>query len=346
MANEMTIFAKLSAKLYLNVKVRSFAAEHPQAAFLWVLAITYSVDRKSDGFVEEFAMRSFLGGQEEDIQALVDAGFLEPADGGWNIHDYLDSQVSAEEQDSIRSKRSAAGRKGGLKSRAASAKPSSDDVAHETTDEHEHSGDEAKRKQVLKQTRSKTEANAQANEKQTRSKTEAEIEIEIDNPPIVPPRGTGGETEQAPDSGSDADGFDAAWRTYPKHTGSQAKTRRAWVDALAEADAARLMEAVEAYAAHVEADPDDARWTPTMANWLERGQWRDWLPKPKPVRTPDQAWYAEHFDRRLLDAGIDYLEVMRLHPKVNARIRDGDTWRRAADLIGEQALEAHKAGRG
>ena len=60
MAQDMTTFAKFSAKLYLNVKVRSFAAEHTQAAFLWVLAITYAVDRKSDGYVEDFAMRTFL----------------------------------------------------------------------------------------------------------------------------------------------------------------------------------------------------------------------------------------------------------------------------------------------
>lgn len=35
MAQDMTTFAKLSAKLYLNVKVRSFAAEHAQAQELW-----------------------------------------------------------------------------------------------------------------------------------------------------------------------------------------------------------------------------------------------------------------------------------------------------------------------
>ena len=109
MAQDMTTFAKLSAKLYLNVKVRSFAAEHAQAAFLWVLAITYAVDRKSDGYVEDFAMRTFLGGTDDDITALQEAGFIDPVDGGWLIHDFLKSQISSGEQEDLRAKRAAAG---------------------------------------------------------------------------------------------------------------------------------------------------------------------------------------------------------------------------------------------
>lgn len=178
MAQDMTTFAKLSAKLYLNVKVRSFAAEHAQAAFLWVLAITYAVDRKSDGYVEDFAMRTFLGGSDDDITALQEAGFIEPAEGGWMIHDFLKSQVSSGEQEDLRAKRAAAGRKGGRKSgesRATQANTKQNEAETTTTEDEP------------KQERSKIEASVQANTKQN----EAETDIETDIPPYSPPHGDG-----------------------------------------------------------------------------------------------------------------------------------------------------------
>ena len=324
MAQDMTTFAKLSAKLYLNVKVRSFAAEHAQAAFLWVLAITYAVDRKSDGYVEDFAMRTFLGGTDDDITALQEAGFIDPVDGGWLIHDFLKSQISSGEQEDLRAKRAAAGRKGGRKSgesRATQANAKQNE-AETLTNEYE-----------VKQERSKTEASAQANAKQN----EAETDIETDIPPYSPPTGTG--SDDSPNHEAPAgDGFDAAWDAYPKHTGSKTKTRRIWQRTLADTDPGRLRASVDAYAAHTAANRDDARWTPTMANWLERGQWRDWQPKPKDVPLPSDYWFANNFDARLLDAGIDYLTVMRLHPDVNQRIRDGDDWQTAANTVIGQTL--------
>ena len=325
MAQDMTTFAKLSAKLYLNVKVRSFAAEHAQAAFLWVLAITYAVDRKSDGYVEDFAMRTFLGGTDDDITALQEAGFIDPVDGGWMIHDFLKSQISSGEQEDLRAKRAAAGRKGGRKSgesRATQANTKQNEAETLTTEDE------------VKQERSKIEASAQANTKQN----EAETDIETDIPPYSPPTGTGSDDSPNHDDPDD-DGFDAAWDAYPKHTGSKTKTRRVWQRTLADTDAGRLRASVDAYAAHTAANRDDARWTPTMANWLERGQWRDWQPKPKDVALPSDYWFANNFDARLLDAGIDYLTVMRLHPDVNQRIRDGDDWQTAADTVIGQTLD-------
>ena len=324
MAQDMTTFAKLSAKLYLNVKVRSFAAEHAQAAFLWVLAITYAVDRKSDGYVEDFAMRTFLGGTDDDITALQEAGFIDPVDGGWLIHDFLKSQISSGEQEDLRAKRAAAGRKGGRKSgesRATQANTKQNEAETPTNEDE------------VKQERSKIEASAQANTKQN----EAETDIETDIPPYSPPTGTGSDDSPNHEAPAD-DGFDAAWDAYPKHTGSKTKTRRVWQRTLADTDAERLRASVDAYAAHTAANRDDARWTPTMANWLERGQWRDWQPKPKDVPLPSDYWFANNFDARLLDAGIDYLTVMRLHPDVNQRIRDGDDWQTAADTVIGQTL--------
>ena len=178
-------------------------------------------------------------------------------------------------------------------------------------------------------------AEPQPNPSPTLAKEEVKEDTGI--PPYSPPTGTGSDDSPNHDDPDD-DGFDAAWDAYPKHTGSKTKTRRIWQRTLADTDAERLRSSVDAYAAHTAANRDDARWTPTMANWLERGQWRDWQPKPKDVALPSDYWFANHFDARLLDAGIDYLTVMRLHPDVNQRIRDGDDWHTAADTVIGQTL--------
>lgn len=316
--SDMTIFAKISAKLYLNVKVRTFAAAHPSAAFLWVLAITYSVDRRSDGFVEEFAMRTFLSGTDDDITALCDAGFLDACDGGWRIHDYLDCQTSCAQQDAIRQKRAAAGRKGGMKTASSKREASVQANAEASA--------QANAKQVLEQTGSKHQA-------------EIEIETEIEIPPYSPPTGDVDEMD------SKTDDFETAWDAYPKHTG-KTKAKSAWCKTVTEVDPSKLVDAINAYAASRRApDASDERWTPTMANWLEHGEWRDWIGKGKSgtVRLPDDAWLARYFDQPLFDAGVEYLTVMRLHPKVNDLVRQGRTWVQAADEVsmGVMTMGAH-----
>ena len=115
--SDMAYFAKFSAKLYLNQKVQEFADEHPRAAFLWVNAITYCVDLHTDGVVTEFAARRFLNAREEDLQALMDAGFLEiTGENEYLIHDYAQAQVTSDKREELRVKRAEAGRKGGMRS--------------------------------------------------------------------------------------------------------------------------------------------------------------------------------------------------------------------------------------
>lgn len=130
MSQDMATWAKISAKLYLNDKVQMLADESPRAAFLWINAITYCVDRRTDGEFTTFAARRHLNADIDDLNLLSERGFIEPAivDGksGWRIHDFLDAQRSNEEIEDIKSKRSAAGRKGMAKRWGSKADNTSD----------------------------------------------------------------------------------------------------------------------------------------------------------------------------------------------------------------------------
>lgn len=119
MSQDMATWAKISAKLYLNDKVQMLADESPRAAFLWVNAITYCVDRRTDGRFTEYAAARHLNAHHDDLNLLHERGFIEPetVDGvaGWRIHDFLDAQRSNEEIEDISAKRRESGRRGAEK---------------------------------------------------------------------------------------------------------------------------------------------------------------------------------------------------------------------------------------
>lgn len=115
--SDMAYFAKFSSKLYLNQKVQEFAEGYPRAAFLWVSAITFCVDQNTDGVFSKFIAQRVLNASEEDLQALVDTGFLEiTSEGDYLVHDYDQAQVTSGKRNELRAKRAEAGRKGGMMS--------------------------------------------------------------------------------------------------------------------------------------------------------------------------------------------------------------------------------------
>lgn len=170
MAQDMETWAKISAKLYLNDKIQMLADENPRAAWLWLNAITYCVDRRTDGEFTMFAATRHLNARDEDLNALADSGLIEPTiiDGraGWRIHDFLKSQRSSEEIDELSAKRSAAGRKGNEKRWGRKQQDSNDSS----------------------QNNRKPVANAMANASQTNRKaiadtdTDTDTDTEINNP--------------------------------------------------------------------------------------------------------------------------------------------------------------------
>ncbi len=104
-------------------------AHHPKttraglSSWLWVCCIAYSQKFLSDGFIPEAAISSIAGGIDRPkihISKLVKSGLLDRAQGGYQVHDYLDFNESAEH---VREKRrlekeikARAGRLGGLRS--------------------------------------------------------------------------------------------------------------------------------------------------------------------------------------------------------------------------------------
>jgi hypothetical protein len=142
------------------------AAAGPLAMAMQVAALCYCNQELTDGFVPRAVARTLLNfesddgqtywmmrvctddGRDEELTAefiwdcLISAGMWEKVPGGFRIHDYEDYQPSKEDVLALRDVRAEAGRKGGLQ-RAA----------------HIKEANEAKAKQVAKQTPSKDVAN-------------------------------------------------------------------------------------------------------------------------------------------------------------------------------------------
>ncbi|NMN02836.1 hypothetical protein [Bifidobacterium panos] len=308
MANEMETFAKVSAKLYLNDKIQEFAMRHPSAAWLWLNAITYSVDCKKDGKVSAFAAKRHLAAEAEDLKALVDAGLFEPVEDGWLIHDFLKSQTSVKEQNELKARRSAAGRKGNEKRWG--KKPQ----------------DEADSSQNHRKNVAPAMANASQEQSQIIAETETETETEIT--PYSPP-----EVDDGTKTETEAGGFDALWRAYPKHTGKP-KAVQAYATAVdAGASPRLLLDAATAYAAKVGRGEIEARWVPTLANWLANDTWRDHTPEPERVEPPSESWLQANFDEPLTVLGLDPVDVMMRRRRLFALIRDGTPPDEAAQRI-------------
>lgn len=107
---------------------------------LWVVAMTWSKDKKTDGFIpHERPVKLADGNTEiaaEAVKALVAAELWEPVEGGWRFHDWQEYQRSPGEEsarkDEIRAARAEAGRKGGVakasKALANAGKPQQDEA--------------------------------------------------------------------------------------------------------------------------------------------------------------------------------------------------------------------------
>ncbi len=91
-----------------------FLAAGPAACWLWVCGTAYVQDHLTDGFIPA-AVVAHLGvaNPRKSIDALVSSGLWEAVDGGWQIHDYLQHNMSREAVEAIRADKRAAGKRGG-----------------------------------------------------------------------------------------------------------------------------------------------------------------------------------------------------------------------------------------
>jgi hypothetical protein len=97
-------WVKLDDGIYDHPK---FLAAGPEAAWLWVSALSYASRYLTDGFVSAAQARLLASSRHAKKLAdrLVEVGLWEAAEGGYQIHDYHDYQPTAEQ---VRAAREAA----------------------------------------------------------------------------------------------------------------------------------------------------------------------------------------------------------------------------------------------
>lgn len=93
---------------------RKFVKAGPAAAWLWVCGLAYCQEGLTDGYIPSESI-DYLGVRHASRLAisLVLAGLWDVADGGWNVHDYLEHNKPAVEVRRIQHERREGGKKGG-----------------------------------------------------------------------------------------------------------------------------------------------------------------------------------------------------------------------------------------
>lgn len=234
------------------IKVAIQITEHPKilrtpraCRWAYIELLCYAARNLTDGFIpREYAA---IVCTSDEIHALTDNRLLDPADGGWQIHDYLDWQTDSE----LIEKRRQAGRIGGVKSGASRR---------------------AKAKQTAKQTgtESKQTPHDQSTDEAHASKLrEQEVEEEVEVEAKTTPRSTRTrKTHHAypPD-------FEEFWHTYPRRQAKQAALK-AYLNACRSVGRETVMRGARNYAADPNL-PTNPRLIPLPATWLNDGRWDD-----------------------------------------------------------------------
>lgn len=103
-----------------NLKTLQMWAQDPAAFALDVRGIAYCAKHLTDGFLPDEILALWFGGEPEKghrlTEILVAVGRWDRAEGGFDIHDFLDYNKSREEVELERAKRAKSGKKGGTKS--------------------------------------------------------------------------------------------------------------------------------------------------------------------------------------------------------------------------------------
>lgn len=94
-------FVKIDEKLARHPKMAAAAATQPHSFSLYVAAIGYSNEHRTDGVILTTTLStmspSWIPRPKPVAAALVRARLWDEFEGGWLIHDYLDHQASAEQ---------------------------------------------------------------------------------------------------------------------------------------------------------------------------------------------------------------------------------------------------------
>jgi hypothetical protein len=111
-------------------KVDDSFYDHPKvfdapdcAVALWIRAGCWSARNLTDGFVPSSLPARLCGDPDTAVRDLLRRGLWLRVSGGYQFHDWVDYQPTADQVEGLRRKRAEAGRRGGL-ARAAKQKPS------------------------------------------------------------------------------------------------------------------------------------------------------------------------------------------------------------------------------
>lgn len=93
---------------------KKFVKAGPAPSWLWLCSLAYSQEGLTDGFIPSEAL-PYLGVKNPAQLAvhLVKAGLWDVAEGGWQIHDYLEHNRSASDVADLKAKRGNGGKLGG-----------------------------------------------------------------------------------------------------------------------------------------------------------------------------------------------------------------------------------------
>ena len=123
------------------VKVYDTLRGHPKslkagdrAMWLYVCGLSYANEQETDGFIDRAALPAVAPGvkaPEKLAETLVSVGYWDLTEDGWQIHDYLDVQRSADE---IRARRARdAERKASARAQLSAKSPHGQELDSETT---------------------------------------------------------------------------------------------------------------------------------------------------------------------------------------------------------------------
>jgi len=114
-------YAAICASLPWHRKVRAIPDQERLAAFgLYTAVCAYSQALRTDGFIAHQQLAAVFPCPEEErtrcSSALIRVGLFDEADGGIQVHDYLDHNKSREQIERLGQQRTEAGAKGGIAS--------------------------------------------------------------------------------------------------------------------------------------------------------------------------------------------------------------------------------------
>ena len=91
-------WVRIDDKAWAHPKLSSLSGN---AVRLWLWALCWCNQQESDGRIPSSVLR-LLGGCGREAKELVESGLWEEADGGWQVHDYLQYQPSKQQLEKTR----------------------------------------------------------------------------------------------------------------------------------------------------------------------------------------------------------------------------------------------------